>query len=271
MLKKDGHTHIPNLIDHKNNDNLDDLIERAISLGFKEYTIAATAPLPDESNVNRSQLGLTSDDLTTYKLAVDRVADKYQNQILIKRAFEINYFSDYENQMRRFLRSQAEWVDEVILSVHFMPDDMGILHRIDDNVDSISRYFAETLTAPQVFYQRYFALMAQSVEAIIGVNKPIRIADFGIIKRFQQALNLPDFDDSIYKQIGDIFQMMATRDYQLEINAAGFNDVGYGDTYPALDVAASAFDMGIDVVYSSHAQSVSEVGQFFNEIEEVIK
>ncbi|MGQ4572822.1 histidinol-phosphatase HisJ [Leuconostoc pseudomesenteroides] len=269
MLKKDGLTHVPNL-DYESKDNLDDLIERAISLGFKEYTIAEMAPLPDEANVIQSHPGLTSDDLSTYKLEVDRVVDQYQNQIVIKRAFEINYFSAYENQMRQFLRSQIDWVDEVILSVHFIPDDMGTLRRIDD-IDIIKKYFATTLTTPQEFYQRYFALMAQSIEAILGVNKPIRIGDFGIIKRFQKTLNLPDFDDNIYKQIGDIFQMMMTRGYQLEINADGFNDVGYGDTYPALEVAASAFDMGIEVIYSSHAHSVSEVGQFFNEIEEVIK
>ncbi|MFT9469780.1 histidinol-phosphatase HisJ [Leuconostoc pseudomesenteroides] len=269
MLKKDGLTHVPNL-DYESQGSLDDLIERAISLGFKEYTIAEMAPLPDEANVIQPHPGLKSDDLSTYKLEVDRVVDQYQNQIVIKRAFEINYFSAYENQMRQFLRSQIDWVDEVILSVYFIPDDMGILRRIDD-IDIIKKYFATTLRTPQEFYQRYFALMAQSIEAILGVNKPIRIGDFGIIKRFQKTLNLPDFDDDIYKQIGDIFQMMMTRGYQLEINAAGFNDVGYGDTYPALEVAASAFDMGIEVIYSSHAHSVSEVGQFFNEIEEVIK
>lgn len=127
------------------------------------------------------------------------------------------------------------------------------------------------LQEPQTFYRRYFETVAQSVEAVLGVDVPVAIGHLGLVKKFQKVLDLPDYADDIYRMIGDIFQMMQVRGYALEFNAAGLSEVENGATYPQFNVVTAARDMGIEVVYGSDAHQVSEVGRYFDDLAAVLQ
>ena len=269
LLKKDGHTHTP--FSHQNSDEpFDAYIERAIALGFDAYTITEHAPLLQELKLPSDYPVVKQADIDQVKAETARLIVKYGDQIQIKRGFEVDYVVGQEQQMRTFLRDNRDWFDEIILAVHLLPDDTGNITPIDYSAELLMTQFATLLQDPQAFYRRYFETVAQSVEAILGVDVPVAIGHLGKEKKLKKVLDLPDYSDDIYRMIGDIFQMMQVRGYALEFNAAGLSEVENGATYPAFDVVTAAHDMGIDVVYGSDAHQVSDVGRHFADLAAVL-
>ena len=270
LLKKDGHTHTP--FSHQNSDEpFDAYIERAIALGFDAYTITEHAPLLQDLTLPADYPVVSQNDLAHVKAETARLIVKYGDKIQIKRGLEVDYVVGQERQLRTFLRENRDWFDEIILAVHLLPDDSVDMTPIDYSAELLTTHFATLLQDPQAFYRRYFETVAQSVEAVLGVDVPVAIGHLGLVKKFQKVLDLPDYADDIYRMIGDIFQMMQVRGYALEFNAAGLSEVENGATYPQFNVVTAACDMGIDVVYGSDAHQVSEVGRYFDDLAAVLQ
>ncbi|MGX7042584.1 histidinol-phosphatase HisJ [Leuconostoc holzapfelii] len=269
LQKKDGHTHTP--YSHQNsNEPFDAYIERAIALGFDTYTITEHAPLLGDLALPEDYAVVSEYDIAQVKAETARLMTKYGDQIQIKRGFEVDYIVGHEREMRAFLRENQDWVDEIVLAVHLLPDDSGQIAPIDYSAALLMTQFNQMLVNPQVFYQQYFKVVAQSIEAVLGIDVPVRIGHLGLVKKFQKVLALPDYADDIYQMIGDILQIMAARGYALEFNAAGLGEVENGATYPAFDIVNAAQDMGVDIVYGSDAHQVSDVGRYFSELREVL-
>lgn len=270
LPKKDGHTHTP--FSHQNSDEVfDAYIERAMTLGFETYTITEHAPLLSGLSLPGDYAVVTDEDIVQVKRETARLIKKYKQQITITKGFEVDYLANNEVNMRRFLRDNQTWLDEIVLAVHFIPDDVGELRPIDYTAEYVSAHFSNLLADPQKFYQRYFQTVAQSVEAVIGLDMPVRIGHLGLVKKFQKVLNLPDYSDEIYRQIGDILQMIQARGYQLEFNAAGLSEPENGEAYPDNDIITAAQDMGIPIIYGSDAHRVHDIGRHFDLLKEVLK
>lgn len=270
LSKKDGHTHTP-FLNKKSNETIDMYIEKAIDLGLQEYTIAEHAPLVANINLPPHYHFIDTSDITAIKEETRRVMAKYGNKIKIRRGFEVDYFSAHETDTRQFLKANKDWIDEIILAVHFIKSDSGEILPIDYSAEYLKKHFENMLSDPQLFYKNYFDTVAQSVEAIFGIDVPIRIGHLGLVRKFQKPLKLPDYSDDIYKSIGDILQMMQTRGYQLEFNTSGLRDVTNGETYPQYDIILAAKDMGLDIVYGSDAKSSDEVGMNFFDLDNVLR
>lgn len=276
MLKKDGHTHTK-WSHHGSNQSLEEYIERAIALGFDEYTVSEHAPLP--LDFLKNSIGPIDDsamhweELNDYQAEVTRLKKKYAAKINIKQGFEIDYIADYEPQIRVFLRDNSDWIDEIVLSVHFMKNRAGQLYGIDYSPELLAEGFKLELANPQELFQRYYATLAQSVEFITGLpqNINIRIGHMTLIRKYQKYFDLPDFDHNIYSTIRDILEMLHNRHYQLDFNAAGISKPYNGEPYPSLDIAKAAHEMGITLVYGSDAHQVQDVGQHFDIIQQAMQ
>lgn len=270
LQKKDGHTHTP--FSHQSSDEpLDAYIARAIALGFDTYTVTEHAPLLSELDLPNDYPVVSPNDVAQVKSTTARLMTKYGDQIQIKRGFEVDYVVGQERDMRAFLRANQDWLDEIVLAVHLMPDDTGKLAPIDYSADILSARFEQLLQDPQAFYRRYFEIVAQSIEAVLGVDVPVRIGHLGLVKKFQKVLHLPDYSNDVYQMIGDILQMMQARGYALELNAAGLDEAENGTTYPQFDIVTAADDMGIEITYGSDAHQVKDVGRHFVELSEGLK
>lgn len=281
MIKKDGHTHT-RFSHHGSTEQLDEYIEHAIKLGFTEYVVTEHAPLPQkflETFVGpddaRDNSAMAADELLLYKSEVERIQVKYGDQITIKAGFEIDYLKNYESDIRRFLKEQASWIDEIVLSVHFLPNNDGIIAPIDYDPETLSAYFSDERQNPQVLFQRYYDAVMQSVNFDTGLKIPVRVGHITLIRKYQKLLQLPPFDEAIKQQITELLQKIKQKNYQLDFNAAGFSKPYNGESYPTFDIAEQAVKMGIKLIYGSDAHNVDALGLYFDEmnhfIEEVTK
>ncbi|MGX4593937.1 histidinol-phosphatase HisJ [Leuconostoc sp. JNUCC 76] len=277
MIKKDGHTHTQ-FSHHGSKEQLDEYIERAIKLGFTEYVVTEHAPLPKkflETFVGpddaRDNSAMAADELLLYKSEVERIQVKYGDQITIKAGFEIDYLKNYESDIRRFLKEQASWIDEIVLSVHFLPNNDGIIAPIDYDPETLSAYFSDERQNPQVLFQRYYDAVMQSVNFETDLKIPVRVGHITLIRKYQKLLQLPPFDEAINQQITELLQKIKQKNYQLDFNAAGFSKPYNGESYPTFDIAEQAVKMGIKLIYGSDAHNVDALGLYFDEMNHFIE
>ncbi|QEA58675.1 histidinol-phosphatase HisJ [Leuconostoc koreense] len=277
MIKKDGHTHTK-FSHHGSTEQLDRYIERAIDLGFTEYVITEHAPLPRKflegfvgPNDARDHSAMAIDELEIYKSEVERVKEKFKDSINIKSGFEVDYFRTYEIDIRSFLQRESNWIDEIVLSVHFLPNNGGDIAPIDYDSDALSTYFSDECRNPQVLFKRYYDAVLQSVNFDTGLKVPVRIGHITLIRKYQKRLHLPAFDKSIKQQITELLTIIKQKNYQLDFNAAGFSKPYNGESYPTFDIAEQAKKIGIELVYGSDAHEVSALGLYYDEMEKLME
>jgi len=272
MIKKDGHTHTQ-FSHHGSHEPLDDYIERAISLGFTEYVVTEHAPLPTMflehftgPSEARHGSAMLITELAAYQKEVKRVQLKYADQIAIKSGFELDYLENYETELRQFIIMQADWLDELVISVHFLPNHDKLVAPIDFDPDTLAKYFPEIHSLPQTVFKNYFNTVQKSVRfaATLPNDIVIRIGHMTLIRKYQKYFNLPKFDVDNQLRIDDLLMQIKNDHFQLDYNAAGLMKPYNGETYPTLDIVQKANDLGIELVYGSDAHEVSAVAQFYN-------
>ncbi|AKP35735.1 histidinol-phosphatase HisJ [Leuconostoc mesenteroides] len=276
MIKKDGHTHTQ-FSHHGSTEQLDMYIERAIDLGFTEYVVTEHAPLPQQfleefvgPDDARDNSAMAIDELTFYKSEVERVKEKFKDKINIKSGFEVDYLKVYETDIRSFLQRESNWIDEIVLSVHFLPNNEGNVAPIDYESDTLSAYFSDECRNPQILFKRYYDAVIQSVNFDTGLKVPVRIGHITLIRKYQKLLHLPKFDESIKQQITELLAIIKQKNYQLDFNAAGFSKPYNGESYPTFDIAEQAKKIGIGLVYGSDAHEVNALGLYYDEMKELI-
>lgn len=278
MIKKDGHTHT-RFSHHGSHEKLEKYIERAISLGFTEYVVTEHAPLPQKflaeftgPTDSRDNSAMHLDELPLYQQDVKAVQEKYGSQISIKSGFEIDYLSDYESDIRQFIIAQSEWLDELVLSVHFLPNHDAFVAPIDYDPETLNTYFPEIKQAPQSVFKNYFDTIQKSLDfaETLPKNVVIRIGHMTLIRKYQKYFNLPKFDSNNQTLIDQLLLKIKQNDFQLDFNTAGFAKSYNGEAYPTPDIVRKGQQLGIKFIYGSDAHEVSAVGQFYDLAEAIV-
>ena len=51
---------------------------------------------------------------------------------------------------------KADWLDELVISVHFLPNHDKLVAPIDFDPDTLAKYFPEIHSLPQTVFKNYF-------------------------------------------------------------------------------------------------------------------
>lgn len=92
----------------------EDFVKFAISHGFRAYGFSSHSPLPFETFWNMSK-----DDMPEYLMEIDRLKNKYSDQLEIYTALEIDYLDETYNPSISYFRELP--LDYRIGSIHFLP------------------------------------------------------------------------------------------------------------------------------------------------------
>lgn len=109
-------------------------------------------------------------------------------------------------------------MDDAILSVHFLKHD-NTYTCIDFSSETFLE-FAEAVGTVKEIYNLYYETVKESISADLGPYKPKRIGHPTLVHKFQLA-HQQKIDD--HKQIEEILQLMAVKDYELDVNGAGLS------------------------------------------------
>lgn len=259
-MLKNGHIHTP-FCPHGTKDPLEEYVLKAIMAGFSEISFTEHAPLPagfiDPTPLKDSSMKM--EELESYFQEIERVKEKYRGKIKINLGFEVDFIEGFEEEIRTFLDTYGERIDDAILSVHFLKYEEQY-----DCVDYSPQHFEEMIkrygTAEKI-YKNYYRTLLNSISTELGVYKPKRIGHITLVRKFQKKF------PSGYNDEGDIIKVLEAikeKNYELDYNGAGTAKPLCGESYPPLWAAEKAESLGIPLVYGSDAHQVKEFLQGYH-------
>lgn len=268
MKIHDGHVHTP-FCPHGTNDDFALYLEQAIRLGYSGLTFTEHAPLPhgfvDPTPTKDS--GMSYDFIFNYINNLKALKKEYQNYLEIKIGFEVDYIEGYEEETKHFLNEVGPYLDDSILSVHFLKrqnqyycldyslDEFGnIIHHFDNSLNGV--------------YQGYLNTLLLSIQSDLGTYKPRRLGHITLPTKFQKVYPLPSLlKEEFLLLLGKIKEQNLTLDY----NGAGVNKTYGGDPYPPEWLVNVAYKMEIPIIYGSDAHQAKDLGQGLQQLSQHVR
>ncbi|WP_261133298.1 histidinol-phosphatase HisJ [Bacillus sp. Marseille-Q3570] len=259
----DGHIHTP-YCPHGTKDTFNQYIERAIELGYKGMTFTEHAPLPSgfSDPTPDQDSGMQLDDLENYIEHLSQLKKEYKNDLRIKTGLEIDYIEGFERETVSFLDHYGPYLDDSILSVHFLKTKKGY-HCMDYSPDVYEKLLEETGSIHNL-YSLYYDTLKKSVKSELGAYKPKRIGHISLVMKFRKKYPNNAINK---KEILETLDMVSEGKFQLDYNGSGVNKPLCREPYPSDWIISEALKRNIPLVYGSDAHQAGELGQGLDKLQ----
>jgi len=187
------------------------------------------------------------DDMKSYEKDIFLLKDKYQKQIEILLAYEVDFLPGHMD--RRVLDAK---VDYLIGSVHFIKE-WGF-----DNPEFIGKY--KTADIDEI-WQEYF----DTIEALAKSGHFDIVGHLDLIKVFNF---MPKKDIRTIAQ--NAMKAIKKSNMTLELNVAGLRKP-VKEAYPSPLLLEMAFELDIPITFSSDAHAPEQIGLFYDDITAMAK
>lgn len=261
-MKIDGHIHSP-YCPHGSSDSFEQYIYQAIALGYQEMSFTEHAPLPINfiDPTPDKDSGMNPDLLDLYISDLQKLKEKYKNHIKINIGLEVDYIIYFENETKKFLAKYGPYLDDSILSVHFLYH-RGDYYCLDFSAEEFDRIIAIFGTVEKV-YDCYYELVKQSIMADLGQYKPKRIGHMTLVHKFQKKYPCTkNFHDQICKILDLVYDKKMSLDY----NGAGVNKQFCLEPYPPEWIVIEANKRKIPLIYGSDAHTSRDLNQGYSQL-----
>ncbi len=273
-MKWDGHTHTE-FCPHGSGETAESMVRRAIELGFTRYSITEHAPLPKylagqlpdgQRNVMETS-NILEKDVDAYIKEVLRLQKLYKDQIQIWAGFEVDYIEGTEAWYRDFLGEYGPWLDDAVLSVHYIKKD-GFLHPLDSSHDYVVQKLIPSVGGFGPYCQAYYQTVLDSIYADLGPYGPKRIGHMSLCRKYQLAGELkPEnqevngTDPAVPDAALECLDAIHSRGYSLDFNTAGLSKPLCRQYYPGEPLAHRALQLHIPLVFGSDSHGIGDVGR----------
>ncbi|WP_349408157.1 histidinol-phosphatase HisJ [Pseudalkalibacillus sp. SCS-8] len=253
----DGHVHTP-YCPHGSKDDFTKYIERAIELGLTGLTFTEHAPLPagfhDPTPHKDSAMKL--EHMEAYLQQIKELKKEYERDLTISTGLEVDFIEGFEAETKTFLDTYGPYLDDSILSVHFLKTAKGY-HCMDYSPDVFGEMIDELGTVQDV-YALYYRTLKRSIQSELGAYKPKRIGHISLVMKFQQKYPNLKLDKEMIRETLDL---VAKQKLHLDYNGSGMNKPLCREPYPPRWIVEEALKRDIPFVYGSDAHSAKELGQ----------
>ncbi|MBQ0139648.1 MAG: histidinol-phosphatase HisJ [Kurthia sp.] len=265
-MKRDAHIHTP-YCPHGTNDSFEDYIEKALKSGFTDITFTEHAPLPEGfvDPTPDKDSGMEQKYVLPYIEELQKLQLKYKEQIRIRIGFEVDFISGFEKQTTAWLNTYGPFIDDAILSVHFLKHDDTYV--CIDFSDDVFLDFAEQIGSVEAVYRLYFDTVKASIKADLGIYKPKRIGHPTLVHKFQLAHGKQIDDES---SIIEVLHLLSENNLEIDANSAGFAKTFCKQPYPPLPFFKLIKQLNIPIVFGSDAHQVKDLHQFAEKMQPYI-
>lgn len=260
---KDGHIHTP-FCPHGTMDYIEEYAEKALLLGFKEITFAEHAPLPEgfSDPTPLKDSAMDYNKLDDYFEMIQKAKQQFKGQLKINTGFEVDFIEGFEQQTTKFLNKYGQYLDDAILSVHFLRNAKGEYDCLDYSPDAFGK-MAEQYGSVENVHVHYYKTVLCSVQSDLGPYKPKRMGHITLANKFQ--LKYPT-NNRFLEELNGILEWISRKGYELDYNGAGTAKPLCREPYPPDWVTRQAVKLGIPLVYGSDAHQAKEIGQGLDRI-----
>lgn len=255
---RDAHIHSP-FCPHGTTDSFESYIEKAISLGLTDITFTEHAPMPKGfiDTTPDKDSGMKEEDVLPYIKKIQSLKQQYKEHIRIRIGFEVDFIAGFEQQTTDWLDTYGHYLDDSILSVHFL------LHNDQyvciDFSDDVFIDFASKIGGVQNVYNLYYNTVKASIVADLGSFKPKRIGHPTLVHKFQLAHN-ESIDDR--DAIEEVIHMVAQHQLEIDANSAGYAKKFCNESFPPLTYFKLIKSLNIPIVFGSDAHQAKDLMQF---------
>ncbi len=242
LVKCNLHTH-STFCDGKNTP--EQMVLSAIEKGFETLGFSSHSPLPTGENYFLK-------DLDGYNCEIERLKEKYKNQITILKGLEVDYYCNIP----------VTDFDYIIGSVHYIK--IGEKYwGIDCGVEEFCQALNEVFNGDiYLMIQAYYDLVYQMIEKY----NPTIVGHFDLISIYNR--NNKFFDESDEKYLSIVrktLEKLKGKKLLFEINLSSKFKKLKDEAYPCNAILKMILDFGFDVILSSDAHTVDMLGFAFDE------
>ncbi|MXQ54960.1 histidinol-phosphatase HisJ [Shimazuella alba] len=271
-MKVDGHTHT-HYCPHGSGEETAKFIEKAIELGFDRYVLTEHAPLPRsfcEALPYEKELvqyfTMKETEFDDYIKEMHQLKRKYKDQIEIRVGFELDYLSEYIDWTRNLLREYQGYIEETVLSVHFLKGVDGwrcIDHTPEELEENVVLYHGNFQSVQKTYYE--------TIKEAILQFQPSRIGHLSLCQKFQHYFDEGTLvADKAKNEVEQILILLKKKGIALDFNTAGIDNKYCLEPYPSNWIVKKAQKMGIPFIFGSDAHAVDEVGRSYSLFQSVI-
>ncbi|MEG0259322.1 MAG: histidinol-phosphatase HisJ [Lysinibacillus sp.] len=261
-MKRDAHIHTP-YCPHGSTDSLNRYIEKALSEKFTDITFTEHAPLPTnfEDPTPDKDSGMNPSFLLAYFKELKELQKYYEKDIRIRIGLEVDFIEGFEYETRSFLDEYGYFLDDAILSVHFLKWQ-NTYTCIDFSPETFLTFAKQVGSVEQV-YNLYYDTVLRSIDVDLGKYKPKRIGHPTLIHKFQLA-HQQQIDDTY--RISHVLEKMQQAGYELDLNSAGLSKSYCQEPYPPFAMIDYAKQLKLPLVFGSDAHTVADLHQHYNRL-----
>lgn len=253
---KDGHVHSP-YCPHGSKDSFEEYIGKAIVEGIDEISFTEHIPLPNMPIDKKllEECALSIDSAKNYIRDVILLKEKYKDKIKINLGFEVDFVEGYEEEIRKILNEYGKYIDDSILSVHFVKYNEE--YRCIDMLSDFE-YLLKELGSLESVYDLYYNTLLASINADLGMYKPKRIGHPTLVRKF--CLKYP-YEYKNKELLNKIVYEIKNKKYEVDYNTAGLRKEFCGEVYPSGLLLELIKDNNIKLVYGSDSHTAVDVGK----------
>ncbi|WP_274650323.1 histidinol-phosphatase HisJ [Paenibacillus humicola] len=261
LLKWDGHSH-SHFCYHGSGRPLRDYLERAVRLGFERYSVTEHPPLPEGWVKNEklmAELAMSRQELPEYIQCVEELKREFEGRLEVTAGLELDYLHGSESFTNRLLESLDGRLEDVLISVHFLPGRGG-MRCVDFTPDDFREGLIDYYGSMERVVDEYFQHVELAVASAAGWKIRKRLGHIHLIEKFRLALDGID-EEQIAERVRAVVPKLREAGVGLDVNTAGMRKDTCRKPYASEWLVKECRAQGIECVYGSDAHHPDDVGQ----------
>ncbi len=266
MRYEDWHTH-NSLCKHAIG-SIEDYVRKAIELDLDVIGISDHFPyeylvskIPSLNQIPYERYAMTLNDVDGYISKLEQLREKYQSQIKLRFAFEIDYFKKQDQVLNQYLKSYIGKLDYIYGSVHVLFGKAGIF-AFDDG--RFLNKYEEYGVNDEVYLEFYTTLQ----DMIKSPNFDFDIVThFDLPKKFDKRVENKKL---IMEKVIETLELIKMRNLTVEINTSGLRKE-VKEQYPSEEIIREMYDLDLPILLGSDAHQPKEIAYKFKETTNLLK
>jgi histidinol-phosphatase (PHP family) len=262
VIFEDFHTH--NRLCRHAEGTIEDYVKSAIDKKLTTIGISDHFPYEFYKNLEgipHEEYGMKLREIKGYLLTIQQLKDKYEEQINVRSAFEIDFIPNQINKLNQHLNTLKPQLDYILGSIHILFTENGAWSFDDSRfLDEFEKY----KNVDNVYIHYYNSIINM-------VNN--KAFDFDIVSHLdlpKKFNKFPEHPDIIMDKVLEVLNCIKKRDLVIEVNTSGFRKE-VKEQYPSIEIIRNIFELDIPIVLSSDAHRPKEIAWRFDDMLDKLK
>ncbi len=266
MRYEDWHTH-NSLCKHAIG-TIEEYVKKAIELDLNVIGISDHFPyeyliseIPSLDQIPYERYAMTLNDVEGYISQLEQLREKYQSQIKVRFAFEIDYFENQDQVLNQHLKNYIGKLDYIFGSVHVLFGKVGIF-AFDDG--RFLNKYEEYDVNDEVYLEFYTTLQDMIKSPMFDFDI---VTHFDLPKKFDKRV---EDEERVMEKVIETLELVKKRDLTIEINTSGLRKI-IKEQYPSEEIIRKMYDLDISILLGSDAHQPKEIAYKFKETTNLLK